>query len=123
MKGMQRVECITVLISRDEEEGGWIAHCLEYDLLAHGRHSREAIARLMGVITTHIKYLAENHCLEQLHHPAPKQYWAMLRNAKPMGIIHLNQISSSARLEQMLKKSVPPIHEMARLNIEHSSLQ
>jgi len=121
-KGSSRIECITVLIYPDPEAGGWIAHCLEYDLLAHGRRSREAIGRLIGVISTHIKYLAENDRLEQLHHPAPKHYWAMLRNAKPLGIIHLNQITSSAQLEQILKKSVPPIRETARIHIEHQSL-
>jgi hypothetical protein len=119
---MLKLECLTILIYPDEEEVGWIAHCLEYDLLAHGRHSREAIGRLVGVMATHVKYLVENHRLEQLHHPAPKHYWAMLRKAKPMGLIHLDRTTSSAKLDQLLKKSVPPIHEMARLNIEHQSL-
>jgi len=119
---MPRIECLTILIYPDPEAGGWIAHCLEYDLLGHGRGSRAALGRLIGVISTHVKYLAENDGLDQLRHPAPKHYWAMLRNAKSLGLLHLNQIESSAKLERILKKSVPLLRETARIHIEHPSL-
>jgi predicted RNase H-like HicB family nuclease len=109
---MKRNNCAIVLIYK--EDNNWVAHCLDFDLLACARRSpRDAVSRLMGVIRAHIEYLDDNGLLEQLHRPAPREYWNMLREAKPIGIIPLFEKKEKA------SESLPPIHELARLNIEY----
>jgi predicted RNase H-like HicB family nuclease len=95
----------------------WIAHCLEFDLLAHGKTPKDAVKRLIGVVTTHIDYLEENDLLDQLYDPAPEKYWKMLRNAKQIGGFELRKL----RREGLPAGRFPPIHEMARLNLQYDS--
>ena len=107
----------TILIYRDEE-GDWIAHCLDFSLLAHGRRPKDAVKKLIGVITTHIDYLKENDLVDQLYDPAPPEYWKGLRSATPLGLYELKKVRSHG-----FPGRFPPIHEMARINVEYSRIQ
>ena len=69
------------------EDGVWIAHCLEFDLLADGKDPKSALTRLLGVIETHINYIYENGLIDELYQPAPVEYWRKLARAQFAGEI------------------------------------
>lgn len=62
-----------------EDNNSMVAHCLEYDLLAMGYTGKDALESLIEVIEAHYNYLKENNQLEQLVHPAPLEYWRMIK--------------------------------------------
>jgi hypothetical protein len=104
-----------VLVYRDEE-GDWIAHCLDFSLLAHARKPRDAIKKLIGVMIAHIEYLEKNDLMDQLYaFPAPREYWEKLREAEPIGTIRINKRVKPRKISDV----VPAIHEMSRINVEY----
>lgn len=106
-------ECIRILIYR--ENGHWMAHCLEFDLLADGKSMPDAVRRLIGVIDTHIGYLRENDLMDQLYHPAPLKFWNMLSKAKYIGEIKVPK----KRPKIEIPKTSLPVHRMAKLLIDY----
>ena len=108
-----------ILVYREKDY--WIAHCLEFDLLADSQTPQKAVSILSGVINTHIEYLKKNNAMHQLYNPAPKKYWKLLVDAEPVGEITLmahptGQRPKKLKLEKIFKI---PFHEMARLNLEY----
>jgi hypothetical protein len=68
-----------------KEGSRYFAHCLECDLLGDGKTWQTAVKRLIGVIETQVQYLEGKGCPEKFHHPAPAEYWRMLRDSCPEG--------------------------------------
>jgi predicted RNase H-like HicB family nuclease len=74
---------LDVLLYR--EEGEWVAHCLQLDLVEAGATPEEAEAALAGVIRAHIEYALADNDMEHLFHPAPPEYWRQFWAAEPQG--------------------------------------
>ena len=59
----------------------FIAHCLEFDLVAQGETLEEARHNLVDLIKSHTSFAirkdVEDKCL---FHPAPKKYWDILHH-------------------------------------------
>lgn len=64
---------LDVLISR--EEGGYIAHCLQLDLVATGETLEDAKQNLLDVVQVQINYAFQHDNLEYLFKPAPGETW------------------------------------------------
>ena len=53
----------------------YIAHCLEFDLVAEGVVAKEAKENLNSLISSYLQFAREKNIEEFAYHPAPKTYW------------------------------------------------
>lgn len=61
----------------------FIAHCLEFDLVAQGDTMADARAALADLIKSHIQFAIEKDVEDKsLFHPAPQKYWDILRQMR-----------------------------------------
>jgi len=74
---------LDVLLYR--ENGAWVAHCLQLDLVEAGATPEEAEENLAGVISHHIQWALEDDDMEHLFHPAPPDVWKQFFGAKTNG--------------------------------------
>ncbi|MBL7131692.1 MAG: hypothetical protein ISS45_09895 [Candidatus Omnitrophica bacterium] len=72
---------LTCLAYRDANF--YIAHCLEFDIVAQGSTEEEAKKELADLILEQIKFAVEKDIEDtSLFHPAPKKYWDDIRYIK-----------------------------------------
>ena len=64
---------LSVLVTFDD--GIFIAHCLELDLVATGDSEKEAQDDLFGIVRTQLEYAFANNNLDNLLKAAPKDAW------------------------------------------------
>jgi len=64
------------------EESRYVAHCLEFDLVAQGADSLEAFKNLLDAIELQAEYALEMGDWGLLFNPAPAEYWRMLVEAE-----------------------------------------
>lgn len=62
---------------------GWVAHCLELDLVAQGQSADEAFGNLVELCDFQIETAAQDGDLESIFRPAPSQFWALYSRGKP----------------------------------------
>jgi hypothetical protein len=80
------------------EEGVWLAHCLELDIVAEGDTAKKALADLIDLCCLQIKTASDEGDLISIIRPAPPEYWKMYFSArkkkriKPAGNGILSQI-------------------------------
>ena len=72
---------LNVLVER-QEDGSFLAHCLELDLVAEGSTSETAFSELLGLIDVQIRTCIDNDNLQNLFFPAPKEVWEKLLRAR-----------------------------------------
>ena len=58
-----------------EEDGFFIAHCLELDIVATGLTASEARMEILDLIKAQLDYAFNNDNLDNLYHPAPSEVW------------------------------------------------
>lgn len=77
-QGEANLSCLTY-----KDGSYFIAHCLEFDLVAQGNSIEEARNNLAEVISEHIKFAIEKDVEDKsLFHPAPQEYWDIFQNFK-----------------------------------------
>ncbi len=84
-KGKKVASETEVLLNSLEYKDGdyYIAHCLEFDIVAQGRSIEEARERLAELIKEQIIFAAEKDIEEKvIFHPAPEKYWEILHHLK-----------------------------------------
>ena len=59
------------------EEGIWLAHCLELDIVAEGKSSKKAVHDLVDLCILQIKVAIEENDLPAIIRPAPAEIWTM----------------------------------------------
>jgi hypothetical protein len=59
------------------EDGVWIAHCLELDVVADGKNADDAIKSLISLCDFQIRTAMEHGDLGSVFRPAPSEVWAM----------------------------------------------
>ncbi len=65
-----------------KEDGYWIAHCLEFSLLGHGRTKRAALSMLAKAIDIQVRSTIETGNIANLFRPAePKYFWMYAKGA------------------------------------------
>lgn len=58
-----------------EEDGLWVAHCLELDLVVAAPTEAQAQEDIMAVITEQVRYCIVNDNMDHLFRSAPKEVW------------------------------------------------
>jgi predicted RNase H-like HicB family nuclease len=64
------------------EDGAWIAHCLELDIVAEGASSDEAVQSLVSLCDFQIKVAMEEGDLRSIFRPAPAETWQMFASGR-----------------------------------------
>lgn len=60
----------------------FLAHCLEFDLVAQGDTAEQAYHNLLDAIELRTAFVREQGALDNLIQPAPVEYWQMLASAE-----------------------------------------
>ena len=68
-----------VLAYKDKEEGRYIAHCLDFNIVAEGATHKEAKDNLADLIFTYISFAKKKNWEQFMYDPAPKVYWDIYR--------------------------------------------
>ena len=71
--GGERAVTLNALIKK--EEGLYIAHCLEMDIVATAASLKQVKKDIIDLIKAQIDYAFSYDNLEHLFHPAPKEVW------------------------------------------------
>jgi predicted RNase H-like HicB family nuclease len=64
------------------EDGVWIAHCLELDIVADGKDVDDAIQSLISLCDFQIRTAMEHADLGSVFRSAPREIWAMFAEGK-----------------------------------------
>ena len=64
---------LRAILSR--EDGVWLAHCLEMDIVAEGTTFRQATQDLVDLCVFQIQTAIEHHDLASVFRPAPPEVW------------------------------------------------
>ena len=88
---------LTVHVLFCHEEDHYVAHCLEFDLVAQGDSIKDSYKNLLDAIELQADYALETDNLENLINPAPPEYWRMLVNAEPEA-----EMSAGMKLPEIL---------------------
>lgn len=72
---MAQKTALTVNILIREEEGLFVAHCLELDIVATADSLQQAKEDMISLIGAQISYAFSNNNLDYLYHPAPPEVW------------------------------------------------
>ena len=84
MAGPRDVFGLTVLIYRDEDcPGQFVAHCLEFDIVAVGSTRPRALVLLKELIEEAVLAAYDDGTEDELFNPAPRQYWRKLAHSRP----------------------------------------
>lgn len=70
------------VILKKKEDGDWVAHCLELDIVATGSTQAEAREIINSLIAAQVDYAFSTDNLAHLYHPAPAEVWAQLYKCK-----------------------------------------
>ena len=65
-----------------QEDGVWIAHCLELDIVAEGKDPDDAIEGLISLCDLQIKVALEEGDLPSIFRPAPPEVWQMFSTGR-----------------------------------------
>lgn len=66
---------MTFNILAKKEEGIWVAHCLELDIVATAKTIATLKREIVDLIITQIDFAFNNDNLDNLYHPAPAEVW------------------------------------------------
>ncbi|MBC8440821.1 MAG: hypothetical protein H8D87_14220 [Deltaproteobacteria bacterium] len=65
----------TVNVLTKKEDGMFVAHCLELDIVAVGNTIEEVQKDIVSTVCAQIDYAFSNDNLDNLFHPAPPEAW------------------------------------------------
>lgn len=90
-----------------KEDGIFVAHCLELDVVATGNSYEEAQRECVSLICAQIEYAFAHDNLDNLYHPAPPEIWAEFFSCKAQ---EERRYMIEHRLEEKTEKPVilPP---------------
>jgi len=66
------------------EDGLWVAHCLELDIVATGDSPKEAADDIRELIQAQVSSAMVNDNMDNLYHPAPREVWAAFTKARSL---------------------------------------
>ena len=65
-----------------QEDGVWIAHCLELDIVTEGDDVDDAVRSLVSLCDLQIKTALEEGDVQSIFRPAPPEVWQMFSSGK-----------------------------------------
>jgi predicted RNase H-like HicB family nuclease len=71
-----QTQSVHVIFYREDDY--YVAHCLEFDLVAQGQNLNDAFKNLLDAIELQATYALESDDPSILFNPAPAEYWRML---------------------------------------------
>lgn len=71
--GLPRID-VNVICKK--EDGVWVGHCLEMDIVTTGDSPEEVQSNIRDLVFAQVESAFENDNLENLFFPAPKEVWA-----------------------------------------------
>lgn len=74
MKRIARIPLRVVFYRDEDDKTTTVAHCLEFDLIGHGRDRRSALKMLTEAIATQVEYSVEHGDPRSLFSPAPAEF-------------------------------------------------
>lgn len=94
------------ILIKQTKEYGFVAHCLELDLVATADTLEAVKADILDVIITQIQYSFANDNLEYLYHSAPPEVWREFYGCREQETERYQVASSEEGAET--EKFVPP---------------
>jgi len=70
------IHSITANILTKKEDGIFVAHCLEFDIVATGDTPEQAQKDCVALICAQVEYAFAHNNLDNLFHSAPAEVWA-----------------------------------------------
>jgi len=92
-----------------KEEGLWVAHCLELDIVAANKNLASVKKEIGDLITAQVSYAFENDNVENLYRPAPAEVWEKLYGCKMRLTKKRLMIPRSARRKSATRFMPPDI--------------
>ncbi|HEX4144635.1 MAG TPA: hypothetical protein VHY91_14105 [Pirellulales bacterium] len=91
-----------------QDEGEWIAHCLEFDLLGDGPTKDEAARQLEKAIATQFESFLENKDINNLFSPAPAEIQRMFAEGddEPSGMLKIDPIDNAVEFDDICSRTV-----------------
>ena len=84
MAGARDVSGLTAPIYRDDGcPGQFVAHCLEFDIVAVASTRPRALVLLKELIEEAVLAAYDDGTEDELFSPAPREYWRKLAHARP----------------------------------------
>ncbi|MBU0463838.1 MAG: hypothetical protein KKD21_00040 [Proteobacteria bacterium] len=97
---------ITVNVLTKKEDGMFVAHCLELDIVAVGTTIDDAQRELVSLVCAQIDSAFSNDNLDNLFHPAPPEVWQELFKCKEQ-IERKYEIRSEFKKKNDIEKTPP----------------
>jgi len=95
----EKMKSLMVHVIIYQEEDYYVAHCLEFDLVAQGNSREESFQNLLDAVELQTQYALETGNPENLIQPAPPEFWRMLFKS------HNNtELYSNMRLPEILSE-------------------
>jgi predicted RNase H-like HicB family nuclease len=69
-----------------KEEGSYVAHCLELDIVGSGGTPEEALKEMRELVEEQISFHFEHGIENKLFRPAPAEYWNKWLKSKPFPV-------------------------------------
>ncbi len=97
-----------------KENDQYIAHCLEFDIVAAGRTHKEASDNFMELVYSYFQFAMEHNIEQFAWQPAPKIYWDVFnkthkKKAKlPFSIDKLLLQTPKERLNELIEEERTP---------------
>ncbi len=82
------------------EDGEWVAHCLEFDLIGDGTTKQEALSRLARAISIQVEAAFDDDNIENLFSPADSKYFVMFAEGTDVasGVLELDLLRASTSM-------------------------
>lgn len=98
----------TFTIALYQDDGKWVAHNLDLDLIATDKDKMAALNELKVLTFGHIDFCLSNDMLHALNKPAPARFWQMVSEKTTAEVI--GHITSKESIKDIVDNSA--IHEI-----------
>ncbi len=98
---MSNVKRLRLRIVFYKEDGDWVAHCLEFNLLGDGETKQQAMERLCEAIALQMQATAENKNPLNLFTPADGKFFEMFASGTDVAVaeLHMEMNPPARRIE------------------------
>jgi|GEM_PF-1693274 len=111
--------CFRVL-GYSNPDGTWSAHCLETDLIGHGKTAEEALENLVELTSMQISFAQFKKEPHLLYHPAPPQIFEIYMSLLASELQNFS-LSKKTPKDRMIT-NIPFSHTSAKANFANVSL-
>lgn len=99
------------------EEGRWVAHCLEMDIVGHGDDPESALKELEDLIAMQISFAISTNDFDLLYKPAPPELFVVAAEIRRQMLLGPNSKSvfadrflTSIKRPAVRKRGFEPVH-------------